>query len=96
VRSGKRVEGEDLGLGVFEHRRDLPEPAIEVCDGFREPVARLGEALGVEDRADQRGQQSVLIAPGVPEAIAQEMDGAALPGAPEHLRDRGLQAGVRV
>ena len=31
-----------------------------------------------------------------PEAVAQEVDGAALPGAAEDLRDRGLQAGVRV
>jgi hypothetical protein len=43
-------------------------------DGFREPIARLGERVGVEDRADQRRQQAVLITPGVPEAVAQEMD----------------------
>ena len=30
------------------------------------------------------------------EAVAQEVHGAALPGAAEHLRDRGLQPGVGV
>ncbi len=32
----------------------------------------------------------------MPECLAQEVDRAALPGAAEHLRDRALQAGVRV
>ena len=52
--------------------------------------------LGVEDRPDQRRQQPVLVLAGVPEAVAEEVDGAALPGAAEDLGDRGLQAGVRV
>ena len=52
--------------------------------------------LGVEDRADQRAQQAVLVLAGVAEAVAQEVHGAALPGAAEDLRDRGLQAGVGV
>ena len=33
----------------------------------------------------------MLIAPGVAEAVAQEVHGAALPGAAEDLRDRRLQ-----
>ena len=65
-------------------------------DGLREPIARRGQVVGVEDRPDQRGQQAVLVLAGVPEAVAQEVDGAALPGAAEDLRDRGLQAGVGV
>jgi hypothetical protein len=52
--------------------------------------------VGVEDRADQRRQQPVLIAAGVAEAVAQEVHGAALPGATQDLRDRGLQPGVGV
>jgi hypothetical protein len=32
VRRRKRVEGQDVGLGVFEHRGDLGDPAIEVRD----------------------------------------------------------------
>ena len=34
VRGRERVEGEDVGLGVLEHRRDLAQPAIEVGDRF--------------------------------------------------------------
>ena len=52
--------------------------------------------LGVEDRPDQRRQQPVLVLARVPEAVAQEVDGAALPAAAEDLRDRRLQPGVRV
>ena len=39
---------------------------------------------------------AVLVAAGVAEAIAQEVDGAALPAAAQDLGDRGLQPGVRV
>ena len=77
-------------------RGDLAQPAVEVRDRFGEPIARLGLRVGVEDRPDQRGQQAVLVAAGVAEAVAQEVHGAALPGAAEDLGDRGLQAGVRV
>src|SRR5688500_2312900 len=56
----------------------------------------LGERVGVAARADQRRQQAVLIAAGVAEAVPEEVDGAALPGAAEDLRDRRLQPGVRV
>jgi hypothetical protein len=52
----ERVAGEDVGLGVFEHGRDLGEAPVEVRDRFGEPIAGLPEVLGVEDRADQRGQ----------------------------------------
>ena len=38
----------------------------------------------------------MLVLAGVAETVAEEVDGAALPGAPEHLGDRRLQAGVRV
>jgi hypothetical protein len=92
----ERVEREDLGLGVFEHGGDLAHPPVEVGDRLREPVARLGLRVGVEDRPDQRRQQPVLIAAGVAETVAQEVDGAPLPGAAEDLRDRRLQPGVRV
>ena len=30
----ERVEGEDVVLGVFEHRRDLAQAPVEVRDGF--------------------------------------------------------------
>jgi hypothetical protein len=43
VRRRERVEGQDVGLSVLEHRRDLPEAPVEVRDGFRKPIARLFE-----------------------------------------------------
>jgi hypothetical protein len=46
--------------------------------------------------ADQRRQQAVLILARVPEAVAEDVDRAALPAAAEDLRDRGLQPGMRV
>jgi len=67
-----------------------------VRDGFREPITRLLEVLGVEDRPDQRREQPVLVLAGVAEAVSEEVNGAALPGAPQDLGDRRLQAGVRV
>ena len=72
------------------------EPPVEVRDRLGEPIARLPQAVGGEDRPDQRAQQAVLVFADVPEAVAQEVHGAALPGAPENLRDRGLQTGVCV
>jgi hypothetical protein len=36
--------------------------ALQCRHGLGEPVARLALRVGVEDRADQRGQQPVLIA----------------------------------
>ena len=65
-------------------------------DRFGEPIAGLIEVVGVKDGSDQRGEQAVLVLAGVPEAVAEEMNGAALPAAPENLRDRGLQSGVGV
>jgi len=44
-----------------------------VSDGFGEPVARLLEVVTVEDRADQRAEQPVLVLAGVPEAVPEEV-----------------------
>jgi hypothetical protein len=63
---------------------------------FGEPIARLSERVRGKDRPDQSAEQPVLVVAGVPEAIAQKVHGAALPGAPKDLRDRRLQAGVGV
>jgi hypothetical protein len=45
----------------------------------------------VEDRPDQGGQEAVLIAAGVAEAVSEEVDAAALPGAAKEARDRRLE-----
>jgi hypothetical protein len=34
VRAREAVEGEDVGFGVLEHRRDLAESAVEMRDGL--------------------------------------------------------------
>jgi hypothetical protein len=34
VAGRERVEGQDVGFGVFEHRGDLAHPAVQVRDGF--------------------------------------------------------------
>jgi hypothetical protein len=34
VRARERVDGQDVGLGVLEQRRDLAEPAVQVRDRF--------------------------------------------------------------
>jgi hypothetical protein len=73
MRRRECVEREDVGLGLFEQRGDLPQSAVEVRDRLREPIAGLGERVGVEDRADQRREQAVLVAAGVAEAVAQEV-----------------------
>ena len=96
MRSRERVEGEDVGLGVLEQRRDLAQPAVEMRDRLREPIAGLRLRVGVEDRPDQRRQQAVLVLAGVAETVAEEVDGAALPAAAQDLRDRRLQPGVGV
>ena len=89
-------KAQHVGLGVFERRGHLGQPAVEVRDRFRELITSLVLRVGVEDRPDQRRQQTVLVLAAVPEALAQEVDGAALPTAAKDLRDRGLQAGVRI
>jgi hypothetical protein len=69
VAGWERVEGEDVGFGVLEHRRDLAEPPLEMRNRFGQAIAGLREAVGIEDWADQRCQQPVLIAAGVAETV---------------------------
>jgi hypothetical protein len=90
------VEGQDVLLGALEHGGDLGQLGRQRRDRLGEPVARLVERVGVEERADQRAQQPVLIAAGMAEAVAQEVHGAALPRRAEGLGDRVLQPLVSV
>jgi hypothetical protein len=96
VAGGERVEGEDVGLSVFEQRRNLAHPPVEVRDRLGESIACLLERVGVEDRPDQRSEQPVLVLARVPETVSEEVDRAALPAAAEDLRDRRFEAGVGV
>ncbi len=92
----ERVEGEDVVFGVVEHRGDLGELALKLADGLSEPGAGLGEVWGGEQRPDQGAEGVVLGLGDVPAQVAQKVDGAALPGGPKNLRERGLQAWMGV
>ncbi len=92
----ERVEGEDVVFGVVEHRGDLRELALKLADGLSEPGAGLGEVWGGEQRPDQGAEGVVLGLGDVPAQVAQKVDGAALPGGPKNLRERGLQAWMGV
>jgi hypothetical protein len=48
VLCGQRVEGEDLLLGVGEHRRDLGQPVCERVDGLAEPLTGLLAGVGLK------------------------------------------------
>ena len=96
VVEGEGVEGEQILLGALQHRGDLRQRPLQPRDCLTDQLARLDTVVGVEDRADQRRDHPLLLLADVAERLAQEVDGAALPGAAEHLRDRVLQALVRV
>jgi hypothetical protein len=68
------------------------QPLERIAD---ERAGRLA-GLGAEERAQKGGDHALLVLAHVPERLAQEVDGASLPGTPEHLADRLLEAGVRV
>jgi hypothetical protein len=56
------VEGQHVGLGLLEQRRDFRQPALELLDGVTQPPARLVTVACGEDRADDRAQRIVLVA----------------------------------
>jgi hypothetical protein len=74
VRRRERVEGEDVLLGLLEQRGDLGQLAVEVGDRLGQAVARLARRVGLEDRAEQRRQETVLVLAGVAEAVPEEVD----------------------
>jgi hypothetical protein len=90
------VEGEQVVLGLLEQLGALRERRAQSLQCVTDELARKLTGVGVEERADQRRQHRLLLAARVPRRFAEEMDAAALPGAAEHLRDRSLEAGVRV
>jgi hypothetical protein len=96
VVGGEGVEGRDVVLGGLEQRGDLGQLALQRRHRLAEPIARLPLRVGVKDRADQRGRQPVVVAAGVPEAVPEEVHGAALPRRAEDLGDRVLRSLVGV
>jgi len=82
--------------GLLEDGADLGQAVGQLADRFAEPAAGAFAGVGVEDRPDQRGQDTVLVFAGVAETVSEEVHGAALPGRPEHLGQRCLEARVSV
>jgi hypothetical protein len=95
VRRGKRVEREDVVLGNVEERGDLRVLAFELIDGVAQSAARFFERAGGEQRADERAERVVVVLVDVAAQVAQEVDGAALPGRPD-LGEGRREARVRV
>ncbi len=91
MRRGEAVEGEQVLLGGFEQLRDLRQRAAEAPDHLAQVRLGLLCALGVEDLAQRRRDQAALTSPAVPLHVADEVHGAALPGAGEDPRDRCLE-----
>jgi hypothetical protein len=64
----------------------------ELVDDLAQPLACLDGRGGGEDPADRARHQRLLGAADVAEHVSEEVDGAALPAAAQHLADRVLQA----
>jgi hypothetical protein len=56
---------------------DLRQRLLEPLQRCGDQLAGLLTVVGVEDRADQRGQDRLLLAPGMPECFAEDVDGAS-------------------
>ena len=89
MRRGKRVEREDVRLGVLEQHGDLRQPPFELGDRVTQPPARLLAGRGVEDLADDRSERVVLVAADMTAEVAQEVNRTALPRRAEDLRQGG-------
>jgi hypothetical protein len=96
VHQREGVEGEQVLLGFFQERRDFRQWFAQPVERVACELARGVAVVGVEDRPQERGDHPLLVFAHVPERLAEEVDRAALPGAVQGLRDRGLQAGVGV
>jgi hypothetical protein len=90
------VEGEQVLLGLFEQRGDLRNRRRQPLDHRGCSVPGVAQILGVEDLAQGGGDHVALPLLAVAVHVADEMHGAALPGAAQHLGDRGLEAEVVV
>jgi hypothetical protein len=84
VRLGEGVEGDQVLLGVLEQLGDLGDVCAEASEHLADPLAGLVAALGVEDLGQGGGDEPPLGGPAVLEHVADEVHGAALPGAREH------------
>ena len=70
--------------------------ALQAGDHAGQALAGLGGVVGGEDLADGGGDHRLLGLAAVAQHVAQEVHGAALPGAAQHLGDGRLQALVGI
>jgi hypothetical protein len=94
-RHGFQAE-EAFGTGAAPASRSvwLPggHPAIQMGHGLAQQPPGVLKVGGAEDGADRRPDQLLEVLAAVPEGVTEEVHGAALPGATQHLGDRGLEA----
>ena len=76
------VAGQQVGLGVRQQPGDLGSMRSQLVDDLTKPSPRLGGGGSNEDLADRARHQRLLRPADVAEHVAQEVDGAALPGQP--------------
>ena len=96
VLSRKLVEREDVFLCLLDHRGDLRQATLELCDGLGETPPCLRSGARGEHLADQSTQSVVLSLLGVPSQVSEEVNRASLPRDPQDLRHCGLQPGMSV
>src|SRR5829696_7768856 len=82
VRRWEPIEGEQVGLGLQQQPGDLGHPALQVSDGVGQQPLGLLEVAGPEDRTDRGADQLLQVLGTVAQDIPEEVDRAALPGAP--------------
>ena len=76
------VEGQQVSLGVGQQPGDLGSMCSQLVGDLTEPLTGLGGRGGREDPADRARHQRLLRPADVAEHVAEQVDGAALPGQP--------------
>jgi hypothetical protein len=94
VRLGEAVEGEQIVFGAFEELSHFWNRRRKTFDHRSGPLTRVFEVLGVEDLPEGGADHVALALLAVAMHVADEVDGAALPGAADHFGDRSLQSGM--
>ena len=96
VRARELKERQEVLLGGFEQLGDLRRQRLQSVDHVADTAAGLVAVGGVEDLAQSGGHEAALGGAAVAVHVADEVDGAALPGRVEDPGDRGLQPFVMV
>ena len=79
--AGKRVEGDQVLLGVLEQPADLRRDRLQALEDVADALAGLVAVFGVEHFPQRGGDQAALVAAAVGEHVSDEVHRAALPRA---------------